>query len=93
MRDRTPEVRRFQVIFEGRRGSYSAYVPDLPGCAATGRTTRVVERRIAQAVSLHVSELLRSGEPLPRATPARRSDRCGAVRIDPPAVRFESERR
>jgi len=93
MRARSAEVRRFHVIIEGHAGSYSAYVPDLPGCAAAGPTTRTVERRIAHAVRAHVNELLRAGEPLPAATPARHSGRCGAVLVNPMAVRFEAERR
>lgn len=90
---RSPEVCRFEVILEGRSGSYSAYVPDLPGCVAAGPTARAVEQRIAEAVQAHVNELLRSGEPLPATRPTRRSGRWGAVLVDPLAVRFQADRR
>ena len=92
VRERPAEVRRFHVLFEGCPGAYSAYVPDLPGCVATGRSSEIVERRIAEAVKLHVTELLRTGGPLPTATRARHTRRCGTVRIGPLAVRFEAER-
>lgn len=48
---------RYTVIFERTPNNYSAYVPDLPGCVATGSTRSEVERRIHQAITLHLEGL------------------------------------
>ncbi len=39
---------RFLVIFEEGKHNYSAYVPDLPGCVATGSTREEVEKNIRE---------------------------------------------
>lgn len=59
---------RYAVVYEKTPNSYSAYVPDLPGCVATGRTREEVERRIREAIELHVEGLRREGEPVPEPT-------------------------
>jgi predicted RNase H-like HicB family nuclease len=46
-------------------GSYSAYVPDLPGCVACGDTAEEARTLIAEAVTLHVESLRSHGEPAP----------------------------
>ncbi len=56
---------RHAVVYERAGRGYSAYVPDLPGCVATGRTRAEVERRIREAIEAHVSELRRSKEAVP----------------------------
>jgi predicted RNase H-like HicB family nuclease len=53
------------VIERAEDGSYSAYVPDLPGCASCGDTTEEVKQLIAEAVELHIESLRRHGEPVP----------------------------
>ena len=53
------------VIERADDGSYSAYVPDLPGCVACGDTAEEARRLIAEAVVLHVESLRRHGEPVP----------------------------
>jgi len=40
---------RFGVI-EKAKGNYSAYVPDLPGCVATGASVAEAEREIRDAI-------------------------------------------
>ena len=42
---------RYAVVIEKANGNYSAYVPDLPGCVATGETVEAVEREIRAATS------------------------------------------
>lgn len=37
--------------------NYSAYVPDLPGCVATGRTVEETEQRLREAIGIHVQGL------------------------------------
>jgi predicted RNase H-like HicB family nuclease len=56
---------RYAVIFEPTDRSYSAYVPDLPGCVATGRTRSEVANRIREAIVLHIEGLREQGESVP----------------------------
>ncbi len=56
------------VIEQGPDGSYSAYVPDLPGCVATGRTIEEVEREIRGAIQFHIAGLKEDGIPVPAPT-------------------------
>ena len=53
------------VIERGDDGSYSAYVPDLPGCASCGDTLEELQRNIAEAVAGHVEALRETGQPVP----------------------------
>jgi predicted RNase H-like HicB family nuclease len=53
------------VIEQGSDGSYSAYVPDLPGCVACGDTPAEVRQLIAEAVQLHIESLREHHEPVP----------------------------
>ena len=45
---------RYAVVIEKANGNYSAYVPDLPGCVATGETVEAVEREIRAAIRFHI---------------------------------------
>lgn len=58
---------KYAVIFERTPRNYSAYVPDLPGCVATGRTIRQTERLISEAIRMHVEGLRAQGLPVPEA--------------------------
>ena len=58
-------VKRYSVVFERAGRTLSAYVPDLPGCVATGRTRREVERRIREAIDVHVAGRRAAREPVP----------------------------
>jgi predicted RNase H-like HicB family nuclease len=59
---------RYAVVIEKAARNYSAYVPDLPGCVATGRTRAELRRRIRQAMKLHVEALREDGVPVPAPT-------------------------
>lgn len=59
---------RYACVIEKTRTGYSAYIPDLPGCVATGRTKAVVARRLAEAVELHLSGMREDGIKPPRAS-------------------------
>ena len=48
---------RYAIVIENAGGNYSAYVPDLPGCVATGATIESVESEIREAIRLHVDGL------------------------------------
>ncbi|MEA2937026.1 MAG: hypothetical protein QOC56_530 [Alphaproteobacteria bacterium] len=59
---------RFAIVIEQADGNYSAYVPDLPGCVATGDTVADVEREIRDAIRFHIEGLREDGLPVPRPT-------------------------
>lgn len=59
---------RFAVVIEKAEGNYSAYVPDLPGCVATGDTVASVEREIRDAIRFHIEGLKEDGLPVPAPT-------------------------
>jgi predicted RNase H-like HicB family nuclease len=56
------------VIEHAPDGSYSAYVPDLPGCVSCGDTAEEAKQLIAEAVRLHIESLKAHGEPVPIPT-------------------------
>ena len=58
--------RRYLIVIEGAEGeNYSAYAPDLPGCAATGATLGEVEREMRDAIAFHLDGLREAGEAIP----------------------------
>jgi predicted RNase H-like HicB family nuclease len=56
---------RYAVVIEKAENNYSAYVPDLPGCVATGATLQEVEREIKAAVQLHLDGMRQDGIAIP----------------------------
>jgi predicted RNase H-like HicB family nuclease len=52
---------RYAVAIEKAGANYSAYVPDLPGCVATGETREEAEREIREAVRFHLEGLREDG--------------------------------
>lgn len=58
----------YAVIYERTDRNWAAYVPDLPGCVATGRTRIEVERRIRAAIELHLAGLREDGVVPPEPT-------------------------
>jgi predicted RNase H-like HicB family nuclease len=61
---------RYAVVIEYAGQNYSAYVPDLPGCVATGATIEEVTREIRDAMAFHLDGLRADGLPIPPATSA-----------------------
>jgi predicted RNase H-like HicB family nuclease len=59
---------RYAVVIEKAAGNYSAYVPDLPGCVATGETVAEVGRVIREAVRFHIEGLQADGIAVPEPT-------------------------
>jgi predicted RNase H-like HicB family nuclease len=59
---------RFAVVIEKADGNYSAYVPDLPGCVATGDTVKEVETEIREAIAFHLDGLREDGLAIPEPT-------------------------
>ena len=59
---------RYAVVIEKAEHNYSAYVPDLPGCVATGETVGAVEAEIRDAIRFHIAGLKEDGLPIPTPT-------------------------
>ncbi len=59
---------RYGIVIEKAENNYAAYVPDLPGCVATGETVEDVEREIREAIRFHVDGLREDGLPVPDPT-------------------------
>jgi len=56
---------RYAIVIERAESNFSAYVPDLPGCIATGATIADVEREIQSAIVFHLEGLREDGLPVP----------------------------
>lgn len=56
---------RYAVVIEQAGNNYSAYVPDLPGCIATGATKDKVESLIHDAIELHLAGIREDGDSVP----------------------------
>jgi len=59
---------RYAIVIEKAEGNYSAYVPDFPGCVATGDTVKSVEAEIRDAIRFHIDGLKADGLPIPAPT-------------------------
>ena len=59
---------RYAVVIERAEGNFSAYVPDLPGCVATGATLDSVSREIRDAIRFHIQGMVEDGLPIPSPT-------------------------
>jgi predicted RNase H-like HicB family nuclease len=56
---------RYAVVIEKTRNNYSAYVPDLQGCVATGESAAEVEGLIRGVIELHLAGMREDGEAIP----------------------------
>ena len=70
---------RYAIVIEKEEDNYSAYVPALPGCVATGTTIAEVEAQIRESIEFHLEGLREDGTPI--APPA---SRVGYVSLDRP---------
>ena len=61
---------RYAIILEPCGGSWSAHVPDLPGCVATGASIEETKARLRQAIEMHLAGLREDGLPIPRPSTA-----------------------
>lgn len=57
---------RYAIVVEKTENNYSAYVPDLPGCVATGQTVKEVEQEIREAIEFHIEGLREDGLAIPQ---------------------------
>ncbi len=56
---------RYAVVIEKAQSNFAAYVPDLPGCIATGQTIAEVESEIREAIQFHLKGMIEDGESVP----------------------------
>ena len=63
----SPSRRQFVAVIQRTRDGYSAFIPDLPGCTASGATEPAAEAGILKAGTDHVQGLRRAGRPIPAA--------------------------
>ena len=61
---------RYAIVIENAGPNYSAYVPDLPGCVATGATIEEAEREIREAIEFHLEGMREDGIPIPAPSSA-----------------------
>jgi predicted RNase H-like HicB family nuclease len=59
---------RYAIVIEKADGNYSAWVPDLPGCIATGATLEETAREMREAIQFHIEGLREYGAPVPEPT-------------------------
>ena len=59
---------RYAIVVEKAENNYSAYVPDLLGCVATGATLEEAEREIRIAIEFHLEGMIEDGLPIPQPT-------------------------
>ncbi len=58
-------MKRYAIVIEKAPSNYAAYVPDLPGCVATGATVEETESLLREAIDLHLEDLREDGLPIP----------------------------
>ena len=56
---------KYAIVIEKAEKNYSAYVPDLPGCVATGATLEELEGEIREAIEFHLEGMREDGLPIP----------------------------
>ena len=56
---------RYAIVIKKAEHNYSAYVPDLPGCVATGATAEQAEAEIREAIEFHIEGMREDGLPIP----------------------------
>ena len=59
---------RYAIVIEAANDNFSAYVPDLPGCVATGDTVEDAESEIREAIQFHLEGLRADNLPSPPAS-------------------------
>jgi predicted RNase H-like HicB family nuclease len=59
---------RYAIVIEAGEANFAAYVPDLPGCVATGATIEETEQQIREAIEFHIRGLREDGLPVPKPT-------------------------
>lgn len=72
---------KYAIIIEKAEGNYGAYVPDLPGCVATGQIVEETLQQIQEAIEFHLEGMLLRGEAVPEPTSL-----CQYIDVQVPSV-------
>ena len=56
------ESKAYQIEYEQEGDSWWAYIPELPGCVAVGKSKAEVEKLIQEALDLHLECILEHWE-------------------------------
>lgn len=56
---------RYAIVIEQAGESFSAFVPDLPGCVATAASRSAAEQAISEAIALHIAGMKQDGDAPP----------------------------
>ena len=70
-------MKRYAIVIEDAGTNLAAYVPDLPGCVATGETEEEIGRLIREAIAMHLEGMAEDGVPIPEP-----SSRVEYVEVD-----------
>ena len=62
------EPLKYTVLIERTETGYSAWVPDLPGCGATGGTEVEVRANVQAALQIHLRSMREDGDEIPEPT-------------------------
>lgn len=57
---------KYGIVIELGERNCSAYVPDLPGCMATGTTVEETKQRIREAIRVHLEGMREDGDSIPK---------------------------
>ena len=71
-------MKEYLVVYEHEGNSWSAYVPDLPGCVAAGDSREEVARLIKEAIEFHIEGMRQEGLPVPEPHSEAESIRVAA---------------
>lgn len=58
-------MKKYLVVYEKTSAGYSSYAPDLPGVIATGKTKKIAEQNICEAIQFHLEGWKEEGLPIP----------------------------
>jgi predicted RNase H-like HicB family nuclease len=58
-------MKKYLIVIEETQTGFSAYSPDLPGCASTGRNRQEVEQNMREAIAFHLDGLREEGQDVP----------------------------
>jgi predicted RNase H-like HicB family nuclease len=56
---------QYAIVVEKGKRNYSAYMPDLPGCVATGATAEEVTQLIREGIALLIEDMIANGQEIP----------------------------
>ena len=74
---------KYAILIEKGSHNYSAYIPDVPGCVATGTTLEEVKQQMQEALEFHLEGLREDAEPIPEPTTL-----CDYVKVKIPLSQF-----